>query len=186
MILAKETLTMEAVNTLAEELRMLISTSDIPAEERFQVAIHRIAAFLAGAFGVEQAEVAILWKHEDALSFLWPDFLADSKELPLRSTLPVAANIFRKGHSFLDNKFMEREHMVEYEFVKEQDGESRLIWKLMGAPVAVDGKRLGVVQISRKRSAYSEPGPDFTPGDLELLEKLAARLGPLLKAVVLF
>jgi hypothetical protein len=43
-----------------------------------------------------------------------------------------------------------------------------------------------VVQISRKRSAFNEPGPDFTPADLERLEKLAARLGPLLKAVVLF
>jgi hypothetical protein len=74
--------------------------------------------------------------------------------------------------------------MVEYEYVKEEDGESRLIWKLMGAAIAVDGERLGVVQISRKRSAFSEPGPDFTPADLEALEKLAARLGPSLKAVV--
>ncbi|MCX6554962.1 MAG: hypothetical protein NTZ12_08120 [Candidatus Aminicenantes bacterium] len=45
---------------------------------------------------------------------------------------------------------------------------------------------MGVVQISRKRSAYNEPGPDFTPADLDLLEKLAARLGPFLKAVVPF
>jgi hypothetical protein len=76
--------------------------------------------------------------------------------------------------------------MVEYEFVKDADGESRRIWKMMGAAIAVDGRRLGVVQISRKRSAFSEPGPDFTPGDLELLEKLAARLGPSLQAVVPF
>jgi hypothetical protein len=50
----------------------------------------------------------------------------------------------------------------------------------------VDGERLGVVQVSRKRSAFSEPGPDFTPADLELLEKLIARLALLLKAVVPF
>ncbi|HEX7502456.1 MAG TPA: GAF domain-containing protein [Acidobacteriota bacterium] len=175
---------METVNALVEELRTLISTSDIPAGERFQVAINRIAGFLAAAFGVEKAEVAVLWNRGNALSFLWPDFLAAAKELPVRSALPIAANIFRKGDSFLDNRFMEREHMVEYEFVKDADGESRRIWKMMGAAIAVDGDRLGVLQISRKRSAYGEPGPDFTPADLELLEKLAARLGPLLQAVV--
>jgi len=130
--------------------------------------------------------VAILWNRGDSLSFLWPDFLAAAKELPVHSALPIAASIFRNGNSFLDNRFMEREHMVEYEFVKEPDGEARLIWKMIGAAIAVNGERLGVAQISRKRSDFGEPGPDFTPTDLELLEKLAARLGPLLKAVVLF
>jgi len=177
---------MEAVNALVEELRILISTSEIPAEERFKLAIQRLAGFLAGSFAVEKGEVAVLWKHGKTLSFLWPDFLAAAKELSIQSKLPIAANILRDGNSFLDNRLLEREHMVEYEFVKEQDGESRRIWKMMGAVIAVDGERLGVVQISRKRSAFSEPGPDFTPADLELLEKLAARLGPLLKAVVLF
>jgi hypothetical protein len=57
---------------------------------------------------------------------------------------------------------------------------------MMGAAIAVDGERLGVVQISRKRSAYGQPGPDFTTADLDMLEKLAARLGPILKAVIPF
>lgn len=177
---------MEAVNALVEELRTLISTSEIPAKERFQVAINRIAGLLADAFGVEKAEVAVFWKQGKALSFLWPDFLAEAKEISIQAKLPIAANIFRGGHSFLDNRLVEREHQVEYEFVKDVDGESRRIWKMMGAPIAVDGERLGVVQISRKRRAFNDPGPDFTPADLDLLEKLAARLAPLLKAVVLF
>lgn len=177
---------MEAVNALVEELRTLISTSDMPAAERFKVAINRIAGFLADAFGVEKAEVAVLWNRGDKLSFLWPDFLAEAKEVSVNSKLPIAANIFRSGRSFLDNKLLVHEHMVEYEFIKEADGESRRIWKMMGAAIAVDGERLGVLQISRKRSAFAEPGPDFTPADLERLEKLAARLGPLLQAVVLF
>ena len=177
---------MEAVNTLIEELRTLISTSEIPAEERFHVAIHRMAGFLAETFGCERTEVAILWNRGNSLAFLWPEFLAEAKELSIKAKLPIAANIFRSGTSFLDNRFVGREHMVEYEYVKEQDGESRLIWKLMGVAITMDQERLGVVQISRKRSAFSEPGPDFTPADLELLEKLTARLGPLLKAVVLY
>jgi hypothetical protein len=177
---------MEAINALSEELRALISTSDIAAEERFKVAIGRIAGFLAEAFGVEKAEVAVLWNRGDKLSFLWPDFLAGAKDVSVRSRLPIAANIFRSGRSFLDNRLQVHEHMVEYEFIKEADGESRRIWKMMGAAIAVDGERLGVLQISRKRSAFGEPGPDFTPADLELLEKLAARLGPLLQAVVPF
>ena len=52
---------MEAVNALIEELRTLVSTSDMPAAEQFKVAINRIAGFLADAFGVEKAEVAVLW-----------------------------------------------------------------------------------------------------------------------------
>ena len=177
---------MNDVNALIEELRTLITTSEISAEQRFRVAVQRVAGFLAGAFGVEPAEVAILWNKGNTLSFLWPDFLAEAKELSVKSKLPIAARIFRSGDSFLDNRLQQREHMVEYEYVKEADGESRRIWKMMGAAIAADGRRLGVMQISRKRSAFSEPGPDFTPGDLELLEKLDARLGPSLQAVVPF
>lgn len=177
---------MNDVNALIEELRTLISTSEFAAAERFQLAVNRLACYLADAFAVEKAEVAVLWKRGDKLSFLWPDFLAAAKELPLKSKLPVAANILRSGRPFLDNRLMVHEHMVEYEFIKEGDGESRRIWKMMGAAVTVDGERLGVVQISRKRAAFNEPGPDFTPADLELLEKLCARLGPILKAVVPF
>jgi hypothetical protein len=175
---------MNDINALVEELRNLIATSELPAEERFRVAMNRMADFLAAAFGSEKAEVAVLWKRKKSLFFLWPDFLAEAKELPVKSKLPIAANILRSGQSFLDNRLIEHEHMVEYEFVKEADGGSRLIWKMMGAAVAVDGERLGVVQISRKRSAFNEPGPDFTPADLELLEKLCARLGSFIKAVI--
>ncbi|MBU4405892.1 MAG: GAF domain-containing protein [Candidatus Aminicenantes bacterium] len=177
---------MKDVNALIEELRTLISTSEFSAAERFQTAVNRIAAFLADAFGGEKSEVAILWNRGESLSFLWPDFLAEAKELSIKSKLSIAATIFRSGRSFLDNRLMEREHMVEYEFVKESDGESRRIWKMMGAAITVEGERLGVVQISRKRCAYNEPGPDFTPAELDLLEKLTARLGPFLKAVIPF
>jgi hypothetical protein len=175
---------MNDVNTLIEELRKLITTSDFSAAERFKVGVNRMAGFLAEAFGGDKDEVAILWNRGAALSFLWPEFLAGAKELAVYSKLPIAANIFRSGRSFLDNRLIEREHMVEYEFVKESDGGSRLIWKMMGAAIVVDGERLGVVQISRKRSAYNEPGPDFTPADLDVLEKLTARVGPFLKAVI--
>jgi hypothetical protein len=175
---------MNAINALAEELRTLIGDPDFSVEERFQVAMNRMAGFLASAFGGEKTEVAILWARGDTLAFVWPDFLARSKELPVNSPLPIAANIFRSGRSFLDNRLLEREHMVEYEFIKEPDGGSRMIWKMMGAAIPVDDERLGVVQISRKRSTFAEPGPDFTPADLDLLEKLAARLGPFLKAVI--
>ncbi|MCX6558604.1 MAG: GAF domain-containing protein [Candidatus Aminicenantes bacterium] len=177
---------MNDINVLVEELRTLVATSELSAEERFRVAMNRMADFLAAAFGGEKDEVAVLWKHKKSLAFLWPDFLAEAKELPVKAKLSIAANILRSGQSFLDNRLIEREHMVEYEFVKESNGGSRLIWKMMGAAITVDGKRLGVVQISRKRSVYNEPGPDFTPADLEQLEKLTARLGSFLKAVIPF
>jgi hypothetical protein len=175
---------MNEITILIEELRKLIATSELSADERFQVAINRMAGFLAETFSVGKDEVAVLWKHKRSLSFLWPDFLAAAKELPVGSKRPIAAKILRSGDSFLDNRLIDHEHMVEYEFVKEPDGGSRLIWKMMGVAVTVEGKRLGVVQISRKRSAYNEPGPDFTPADLDELEKLAARLGPFLLALI--
>ena len=175
---------MNDINILIEELRKLVATSELPASERFQVAMNRMAGFLAEAFGGEKAEVAVLWKRGRSLSFLWPDFLVGAKKLAIDSKMSVATDILRSGCSFIDNKLIEREHMVEYEFVKETDGGSRRIWKMIGVAVSVDNKRWGVVQISRKRSAFNEPGPDFTPADLELLEKLTARLGPFMKAVI--
>jgi hypothetical protein len=175
---------MNDVTILIEELRNLVATSELAADERFRVAMNRMADFLAATFASDKEEVAILWKRGKALSFIWPEFLAEAKKLPLQATLPIATNILRSGRSFLDNRLIEREHMVEYEFVKEPDGGSRLIWKMMGSVIKVDNKKLGVVQISRKRSSFSEPGPDFTPADLELLEKLIARLGSLIKAVI--
>lgn len=177
---------MNDVNELVEELRMLIVAPEISPQERFKLAVNRIADFLAGVFGVEKSEVAVLWRRGDALSFIWPEFLSAAKDLDIASQRPVAANILRSGASFLDNRLQEHEHMVEYEFVKEDDGEARRIWKMMGVAVTVNAERLGVIQISRKRRAFGEPGPDFTPGDLEYLEKLAARLGPGIKAIVPF
>jgi hypothetical protein len=176
---------MKVVNALLEELRTLIGDPAYSVDDRFRVAMNRIAGFLADAFGGEKDEVAVLWSRGDALRFVWPEYLAQqARDLPLNSPLPIAATIFRSGRSFLDNKLLERDHMVEYEFIKDPDGGSRMIWKMMGAAVTVDGQRLGVVQVSRKRGAFSEPGPDFTPGDLDLLEKILSRLGPLLLAVV--
>ena len=177
---------MNDVNSVIEELRTLITASEYTVEEKFKLAMDRMAGFLAESFGAEKAEVAVLWKHGNSLSFIWPDFLAEAKEVSVDSSLPVAADIFRSGRSFLDNRFVERKHMVEYEFIKEADGESRRIWKMMGVAVMVDDERRGVVQISRKRSLFNEPGPDFTPADLDRLEKLIARLGPFLKAIVPF
>jgi transcriptional regulator with GAF, ATPase, and Fis domain len=184
--MAEETRTMNDVNMLLEELRALITTPELSAADRFREALQRMAGFLADAFGVELSEVAVLWKRGDALAFIWPEFLAEARKLPVKAKLPIAAKIFRDGKPFLDNRLMVREHMVEYEFVKDEDGESRRIWKMMGAAITVDNERLGVLQISRKRSSFGEPGPDFTPADLETLEKLTARLGPSLKAVVPF
>lgn len=177
---------MKDVNDLIEELRTLIVASEFSPEERFKVAANRIGEFLSATFAVEKSEVAVLWRRGAGLSFVWPEFLSAAKELDIGSQRPVAANIFRNGTSFLDNRLQEHEHMVEYEFVKEDDGEARRIWKMMGVAVTVNGERLGVIQISRKRRAFGEPGPDFTPGDLEHLEKLAARLGPSIKAVLPF
>ena len=110
---------MNDINVLIEELRKLVATSELPAPERFQVAMNRMAGFLAEAFGGEKAEVAILWKRGKSLSFLWPDFLVGAKKLAIDSKMSVATNILRSGCSFLDNQLIEREHMVEYEFVKE-------------------------------------------------------------------
>ncbi len=175
---------MKAVSVLLEELRTLIEDQSYSVADRFHIAMGRIAGFVADAFGGDRDEVAVLWHRGSGLAFVWPDYLAKARELPLNSPLPIAANIFRSGRSFLDNHLLDRDHMVEYEFIKEPDGDSRMIWKMMGAAIAVDGERLGVMQVSRKRSAYNEPGPDFTPGDLDLLEKLLGRLGPVLKAIV--
>jgi hypothetical protein len=69
---------MNDINILIEELRKLITRSELSAAERFEVAMNRMAGFLAAAFGGDKAEVAILWQRGKSLAFLWPDFLAEA------------------------------------------------------------------------------------------------------------
>ncbi len=145
--------------------------------------IKRTAAFCVNCFGTQQDEVAIFLINKDltALSFVYPPYLVDTKPIEVASDIPVVSRIFTTGNSILDNRFLERERLYQYEFIKGEDYESKLIWKIMGAAIFQGDDKIGVVQISRKRAAYSDVGDDFSENDLLQLESLAIQVAPVIK-----
>ncbi len=105
-----------------------------------------------------QAEVAVLWHHGKTLPFL-ARVLAEAKELSIQSKLPIAARSSATASRYWTTGSWIHEHMVEYEFVKEEDGESRRIWKMMGAAIAVDGKRRACCRSRASAAPSASRGP---------------------------
>ncbi len=59
--------------------------------------------------------------------------------------------------------------------------QGELIHKIMSAPIVVENKVVGVVQISRKGRTAGEAGPDFTPQNLRDLISITGELGRFIK-----
>lgn len=159
--------------------------SNIHADKKEMLAeiIRRTATFCINCFQTKDDEVAIFLTNPDftALSFVYPPYLVDTKPIKVAADIPVVSRIFRTGNSLLDNHFLEQERLYQYEFVKGEDYESKLIWKIMGTAISLGDERIGVIQISRKRAPFTDVGNDFGDEDLRQLEELAAQVAPVIK-----
>jgi len=54
---------------------------------------------------------------------------------------------------------------------------------MISAPILLDGKVIGVIQISRKGATAASAGPDFTAEDLGKILALCKPLGKMLRHV---
>lgn len=77
--------------------------------------------------------------------------------------------------------FSSTRHPVVFEGIKINGETPEIIQKLISAPILIDGKVIGVIQISRKERNASGVGPDFTSDDLGNLLALCKPLGKLLQ-----
>lgn len=167
------------VAKLVDEMR---KSGVAPTEED----LNRLAAQISNGFKAKKEEVAILRISADArmLSFLFPIKLSQVGSIPLTTTHSLAAKTIRDKRGEIVNNFPTYKHPTVFEAVDLSDQEKAVpIQKIMSAPMIVDGKVVGVIQISRKARPGDPVGPDFLAADLAQLSTVCSILGKYLAEV---
>jgi hypothetical protein len=173
---------MSTTLSLVSELERIARALEVDDAGAAQPSLPAIAEKIAKTIGVRNEEVAILavstkWKH---LHFLVPEALKKIGFIPLSSNSALAAKTVRESQPEIDNNFSSARHAVVFENIKLSGETTELIQKIISAPILLDGRVIGVIQISRKGAALANAGPDFTP---EHLGNLLALCKPLAKFV---
>jgi hypothetical protein len=103
--------------------------------------------------------------------------------VPLSSNSALAARTARDSRPEIENNFSSARHATVFEGVKITGEAAEAIQKMISAPILLDGKVIGVMQISRKGSTAGNAGPDFTAEDLGKILALCKPLGKMLRHV---
>lgn len=148
-----------------------------------QISLVAVAERIAKTIGVRKEEVAILavserWKH---LHFLVPETLKNVGFIPLSSNSALAAKTVRESRPDIDNRFTTSRHVNFFEGVKINGERAECIQRIISAPILLDGRVIGVIQISRKGASPHGAGPDFTAEDLGRILALCKPLGKLVQ-----
>ena len=152
-----------------------------------QEVLEKLVPEIAKAFQVKLDEVAILElvREGTILAFLYPFKLQKVGKIPMTSTASLAVRTVREKRPEMMNNFPAQKHPTIFEAVDlgaaADAKEKNPIQKIMSAPLIVDGKAVGVVQISRKGKTAPAAGPDFTIKDLTLLMTTAGILAKAFK-----
>ena len=121
------------------------------------------------------------------LSFLFPIKLSVVGAIPLTTTHSLAAKTIRDKRGEIVNNFPTYKHPTVFEAVDLSDQEKAVpIQKIMSSPMIVEGKVVGVIQISRKARPGEPVGPDFTHEDLAQLATVGSILGKYLSELPAF
>jgi hypothetical protein len=115
------------------------------------------------------------------LHFLVPEALKNVGFIPLSSGTALAAKTVRDSRPEIDNNFTTARHAVIFEGVKITEEAAGAIQKIVSAPILLDSKVIGVIQVSRKGTNPTSAGPDFTADDLGKILALCKPLGKLIK-----
>ena len=174
---------MSTTLSLVSELERIASAASKDEVTSTQLSLTSVAGKIAKALGVRNDEVAILavsarWKH---LHFLVPEALKKVGYIPLSSGSALAARTARESRPEIDNKFSSARHLTVFEGVKVSGDAAETIQKMVSAPILLDGKVIGVIQISRKGPDAASVGPDFTADDLGRVLALCKPLGKLVQ-----
>lgn len=177
--------TMSTGLSLVSELERLASALGGAGEptEASQFSLAAVAERIAKSLGVRADEVAILnvshrWRH---LHFLVPEALKNVGYIPLSSNSALAARTARESRPEIVNNFSAVRHATVFEGIKVGADTAEAIQKIISAPILVDGKVVGVIQVCRKGSQAPHSGLDFTPDDLGRVLALCKPLGKLLQ-----
>jgi GAF domain-containing protein len=163
------------LRTLAQEMARSAPPLDLES-------MARAADLIAKNFAVKPHEVAILGLATDErfLHFIVPESLRAVGKIPLSSTNSLASRTARDKRAEIVNNFAATPHASVFEAVpmppESLPGDP--IQKIMSVPVMLDGKAIGVIQISRKGNGPADAGPDFAHPQLRELKTIAATLAP--------
>ncbi len=168
---------------LATELGRIVDGLAKASSPIESTALAQVAEQVAKGFGVKPDEVAILTLIEKNhfLEFLIPEKLQAIGKIPMTSTTALAVRTAREKRSEVVNNFTVARHVSVFEGVPLGRRHGELIHKIMSAPITVEGKVIGVVQISRKGKSPADAGPDFTQKDLRELVSITGVLGRFIK-----
>src|SRR5262245_35459202 len=169
--------------SLVSELERLATAVDARNPGEQEISLPAVAERIAKTFGVRSEEVAILgvsvkWRH---LHFLVPQALKNVGFIPLSSPSALAARTARENRAEVDNKFHETRHASVFEGVKNETLTAEAIQKIVSAPITLDNKVVGVLQVSRKGSSLAFAGPDFASDDVTKITSLCRPLGKLMQ-----
>lgn len=176
-------LVMSTTLSLVSELERIAAAISGDKMDTSQISLSSVAEKIAKTIGVRTDEVAMLavstrWKH---LHFLVPEALKKVGFIPLTSNSALAAKTARESRPEIDNNFRAARHATVFEGVKLAGESPESIQKIVSAPILLDGKVIGVIQVSRKGPDPASVGPDFTADDLGKILALCKPLGKLLQ-----
>ena len=172
---------------ILNRLKTIIDDNSLETIEKHRQVVKSIVRFYVDHFNTEDDEIAIFFPNQlkTTLRFIYPFYLNGTDEIPINSSKPIVSRIYRSGLSYLDNDLVDKERLFQYEFIKNYNDEARIIWKLMGVVIKFKEEKLGVVQISRKRTSFQKLGEDFTAEDLHFLERTIKEFSPYFKIVLI-
>jgi hypothetical protein len=176
---------MSTTLSLVSEMERIASALGAEHGDASQVSLSSLAEKIAKNVGVRNNEVAILavstrWRH---LHFLVPEALKKVGFIPLSSNSALAARTARDSRPDIENNFSAARHATVFEGVKITGQAAEAIQKMISAPILLDGKVIGVIQVSRKGANPASAGPDFTADDLGKILALCKPLGKMLHHV---
>ena len=139
-----------------------------------------IAGAIAKFFSVKPEDVAILTLTPNGkqLIFLVPEKLGQVGSIPLTSTRALAVRTLKDKRAEFINNFQAAEHHTVFEAVKLTKEGSDPIQKILSAPILVNNKGAGVMQVSRKGKTPGAAGGDFAAKDATDLTQICAAIAP--------
>jgi hypothetical protein len=173
---------MSTTLSLVSEMERLANTLDAEKGDLSHVSLVSLAEKIAKNLGVRNDEVAILavshrWRH---LHFLVPEALKKVGFIPLSSNSALAARTARDSRPEIENNFATARHATVFEGVKITGEAAESIQKMISAPILLDGKVIGVIQVSRKGANPASAGLDFNADDLGKILAFCKPLGKML------
>jgi hypothetical protein len=176
---------MSTTFSLVSEMERIANALGAEQGDGSQVSLSAVAEKIAKNLGVKNDEVAILavsnrWRH---LYFLVPEALKNVGFIPLSSNSALAARTARESRPEIENNFPAAKHATVFEGVKITGETAGAIQKMISAPILLDGRLIGVIQVSRKGTTPASSGPDFTADDLGKILALCQPLGKMLHHV---